>query len=124
MIVFLASCSLVGGMEGIFTSGFEVMAFSQKGTNEEWWVSGVPESFFTKYNSITKNTPEFDYASVYVRVRGVKSKLGTYGHLGTYSREFKIEKLIEMREIPTKCMKIHDKTTFEQCVYDEVRYGR
>jgi ELWxxDGT repeat protein len=63
---------------------------------ENWWVQVAPQGFLERYFEARKIPSE--YSSVYVHVKGVKSELGTYGHLGASDRLFDIVEIIEMRE--------------------------
>jgi hypothetical protein len=92
-----------GEFSGYFTAGFEVSSFVPCSGSEiggdagPWWTGGTPESgFYDRYLDVIGATgPE--YVTVYVRWRGTVSPLGTYGHMGEYTREATVEEVLEMR---------------------------
>jgi hypothetical protein len=79
---------------GAFAWGFEVSAFAPCGLDEEWWV-GTPEAMLEAY----RRTARHEYEYVFVRVRGMKSERGAWGHLGVYDRELNGVELLEMRPL-------------------------
>ena len=86
--------------EGLYAWGFEVNAFRACDETGLWWVvasndvSGVADSLLANYNRIADN----QYDEVYVRFRGHPGPKGTYGHLGSYEREFFLDDVVEMRK--------------------------
>lgn len=88
---------------GHFTTGFEVSDFRRCGSQESWWVGGNmgPVSRFVS------TLPEMErrgYPTLYVEWRGEVSAPGSYGHLGRYPREIRVDTVLEVRrEGPADC---------------------
>lgn len=97
------SCALLDGngehtYEGFYNAGFEVSAFIPCGSEEAWWItfhgnSSAGQEFSDRYAQLIDE----EYEPIYVRLRGVRSDKGAYGHLGGYAREFELLEVIEMR---------------------------
>lgn len=88
--------------EGHYTFGFERSAFRPCESEEDWWVTRVPE----RVNRFVRRDTSFggpDVAltlragTVYVRWGGEPSPRGEHGHLGAYAREFRVDTLHEAR---------------------------
>ena len=80
-------------ISGIYWSAFEVSALYPCGSDEVWWLIGS-EEFYQRYWDLRLQT----YERAFVRLHGIRSKLGHYGHLGGYDREFKVSRVIEIRK--------------------------
>lgn len=91
-------------LEGYYIAEFEVSSFVPCGCDVDpgygrgYWLSGDPQSGFTKVYQ--RSSPTSDYRTpgivVYVRFEGMVSDYGTHGHLGMYLREITVTKLIEV----------------------------
>lgn len=85
--------------EGLFSTGFEVVSFTECGASENWWLvteigsEAAAESLFTQYHQLTTEA----YQPVFVRLKGTPTEKGEYGHVGAYSREFFLSEVIEVR---------------------------
>ena len=79
---------------GLYAAGFEVSSFNPCGLNERWWVEDAPPSLTQAYSRLTTQPDEL----VYLRARGTRSRLGHYGHLGLYDREFRITEILGIRK--------------------------
>jgi len=80
---------------GTFTYGFEVVAFKPCNSDEVWWLNGdiAPMTELrTTYEALTKKMEP-----VHVRLRGLISERGNYGHMGGYQREFYLQDVLEVR---------------------------
>ena len=101
LTALLVGCSGSGGVApprdvveeavGHYASGFEVSALVPCGSSERWWTTGIPDA---EYRAIAGN---MDYVDVYVRVRGIQSGPGSYGHMGAYERQFRVTEILELR---------------------------
>jgi hypothetical protein len=84
--------------EGLYSSGFEVSAFSPCGSDESWWVEGG--DIANRYQTLGVEP----YERVYVRLKGEVSDVGKFGHLGVYERAFTVTKVLEIRRAePEDC---------------------
>ena len=79
---------------GLVAEGFEVSSFNPCGLNERWWVAQAPPSLNRAYSRLATQP----YELVYLTARGIRSRLGHYGHLGLYDREFRIQEILEIRK--------------------------
>ena len=82
---------------GTFTYGFEVVSFTPCNSTEAWWLNGEAAAMTelrTRYAALTKTMQP-----VYVRLRGLASEHGSYGHMGGYQREFYLQDVLEVRAI-------------------------
>jgi hypothetical protein len=85
---------------GTYEGGFESSFFVPCGTAETWWVEADP-AFQQQYAALVTR----DYEPVFIRMRGDRSALGTYGHQGLAVREFVVKEVLEMRlAISTDCI--------------------
>ena len=87
---------------GVFETGFEHSAFYpdvECATSTPYWVSWVPELDFAQ--RIIDETGQHPFAEPFVppfrvRVRGVVSEPGNYGHLGQYPREVVVHEVLSV----------------------------
>lgn len=77
---------------GFYSWGFEVSSFSPCGSEEKWWTNG--SDLVERYIMLDVD----EYEEVFVRLKGTRSELGEYGHLGEYDREFEVTEVLEIRE--------------------------
>jgi len=111
--IMLMACTSSGEYSGTYTSSFERSEFQPDGKNEYWWTKG--ESLVNILNCLTTRDIESQKGikqSIYIngsisfriKCSGRRSTFkGHYGHLGSYDREFIIEKIIEINgESPDK----------------------
>ena len=83
--------------EGSFTYGFEIIAFKPCNSDEVWWLNGdLPplKELRTRYEALTKKVEP-----VHVKLRGLISERGFYGHMGSYQREFYVQAVLDVRAI-------------------------
>jgi hypothetical protein len=80
-------------VSGIYSWGFEVSDFQPCGLDEKWWVVGLEPELSSRYRDITSEA----YEPVYAQLKGNKSELGRYGHLGAYDRQFEVHEILELR---------------------------
>lgn len=83
--------------EGSFTYGFEVIAFKPCNSDEVWWLNGevaALKALRTQYEALNKRMQP-----VHVKLRGLISERGFYGHLGSYQREFYLQAVLDVRDI-------------------------
>ena len=85
---------------GCYYTGFEASSFvplPPKDT-ESWWVINPPESFGSQLLSLAGDKlGRGDRFSVAVKIRGILSKPGRYGHMGIADREVQILSFSDMR---------------------------
>lgn len=101
--VTLSGCSLFDDIfgdetyRGVVSFGFEVSSFAPCGGDQQWWVTDGDAllELQTRYNDLV----EFPYTKAYARLKGNRSRIGEYGHLGAYQREFEVTEVIEVRAL-------------------------
>lgn len=102
--VTLSGCSLFddifdGGKtyRGVVSFGFEVSSFAPCGGDQQWWVTNGEAllELQARYNDLV----EFPYTLAYAELKGKRSRIGEYGHLGAYQREFEVAEVVEVREL-------------------------
>ena len=81
-------------IQGQFRLGFEVSELEPCNWDQSWWVTN-PDVLVDQYDAIL----DHPYKPVFISVVGIKSKLGRYGHMGQYDREFKVTEISEIREL-------------------------
>ncbi|MHC4180357.1 MAG: hypothetical protein ACYSWU_22875 [Planctomycetota bacterium] len=79
-------------VHGHYAFGLEVASLHACDVDEVWWVED-PAGLLAGYNDVA----EQEFEGVYVRLRGIRSPLGEYGHVGAYDRTFEVTGLYEMR---------------------------
>ena len=97
MVVGLAAC--VGRSElrqGYVFFGFETSAFQPCGDAEQWWLAGDAD-VMGELGQAFASVRETLGARLYVEVRGVLSREGSYGHMGAYPREFHVTEVLTAR---------------------------
>jgi hypothetical protein len=77
---------------GYVSFGFETSEFRPCGSREKWWVLSTKD-LSQRY---AKLSPKM-YGTVYVRLKGMPTHKGTYGHLGVYQRQFAVQSVLEAR---------------------------
>ena len=83
----------------MYESGFEMSSFRRCDTDERWWVTGGSD-IDARYRQVAAA----DYEPVFVRLTGVTSATGEFGHLGAYRREIEVTRIIEIRALrPGEC---------------------
>ncbi len=99
-LIVLATLSACAGRselrQGHVVLGFETSSFQPCGDAEQWWLSGDTDVMGELGKAFTDlgGTAE---ARLFVEVRGVLSREGSYGHLGAYPREFHVTEVVEAR---------------------------
>ena len=82
--------------EGHLSIGFETSAFTPCDASyrgERWWASGLPPEGHARYRELTTKM----YEPVFLKVRAIRTRKGSYGHMGGYQRELTIVELLELR---------------------------
>ncbi|MDQ8183893.1 hypothetical protein [Pelagicoccus sp. SDUM812005] len=105
-IFLLTSCSkeIEGTFSGIMRWGFETQSFYVDEEDEAWWVSPQKDAFDKfgeDYGLRLKQLGE-EYAVVLqykVKMKGVASKRGEYGHFGMFKRQFEVEEIVDFEWI-------------------------
>ena len=95
-------------LDGCYSCCFEVGDFVPRGgSRARWWVAGYPPAFQAEFVDLAgKELQSGDGVfTVRVRVKGTVSKLGSYGHMGTSSRELRISSYSGMNAVsePQDC---------------------
>jgi hypothetical protein len=78
---------------GHYRWGFEVSEFRPCGSSEKWWATGDPASLRRVHDTPAPGPVQ----ELFVVWYGKPSAKGAHGHLGAYSREFKVARLVEAR---------------------------
>ena len=81
---------------GYVVVGFETSAFQPCGDAERWWLSGDTDVMGELQDAFA-SMGETAGSRLFVDVRGVLSREGSYGHLAAYPREFHVTEVIEAR---------------------------
>ena len=76
--------------EGRYTWGFETNSFQPCGVFENWWVTGEVNQLVDCHDSLSAG----QFNPIHVRVRGIRSPLGIFGHMGACQREFFVTELL------------------------------
>ncbi len=97
------ACSLLGEdaetgvFEGFYALGFEDSTFEPCARDERWWVAPVDEETARELNERYLEAYEQGGVRVFVRLRGVRSRKGSYGHLGSYERQLTVSQVLDVR---------------------------
>jgi hypothetical protein len=81
-----------GTFRGTFVSAFEVSAFRQCGSSTSWWLTDHSHSVHSQLPPA--GPPDFATRG-YLKVRGLRSSKGSYGHLGAYPYEISVTEVLE-----------------------------
>jgi len=108
-----------GPFTGIGGFGREAQAFLPCGLSQKWWLDFDARS--PELDEVLAEQEEADLSArlencgrktglvgcdkwVYLELDGIPSGLGQYGHLGVYSRELRVEKVLRVaRDVPVGC---------------------
>jgi len=82
-----------GVYRGRYVKRFEVSSFQPCGSSKQWWVVGRVDPLIAAVTS----AGGFVGGTAYVELRGRVTPRGRYGHLGGYSREFTVERVLLAR---------------------------
>ncbi|MBK1880567.1 hypothetical protein [Pelagicoccus mobilis] len=107
LVVFLlTSCSreIEGTFSGTLRWGFETQSFYVDEEDEAWWVSPQKDVFnkFGEDYGLRLNQLGEEYAAVLqyrVKMKGIASKRGEYGHFGMFKRRFEVEEILDFEWI-------------------------
>ena len=89
---------VVRQISGCYFTGFETSAFTPKGTHESWWVEWDADTTLLE-RALPRNADgSRGVWSVFVVVRGKVSGAGRYGHMGGYTKEIVVSRLISARK--------------------------
>jgi hypothetical protein len=84
-----------GTFSGMVTFGFEQSEFAPCDSDENWWVGAgaAAGTLSARYFELQEpgQTP------VFARVEGGITERGTYGHVGAYEREIRVDALLDVR---------------------------
>jgi len=79
---------------GTYVTGWEFSDFTPSGGSETWWLSGNLESIYRRTEG---RHPEL-HNLLLVTVEGQLSSPGRYGHLGRFSHELRVTRVISVRQ--------------------------
>ncbi len=82
-------------VSGQYILGFECSCFYPCASDEMWWVKSG-DNLIERYNA-TLSMPERGHERVFVRLSGMRSDIGRYGHLGGGNRSFEVTRVHEIR---------------------------
>ena len=108
-----------GAFKGIGGFGREAQAFLPCGVSQEWWLEFDARSpeldkalAEQKMTELSARLEECDRKTglpgcdrwVYLELDGIPSLPGRYGHMGGYSRELRVQKVLRVtRDVPASC---------------------
>jgi uncharacterized protein YceK len=87
-----------GTYAGLYWFGFERSHFAFLGGRERWWLTGDIEGVTRRMGSPSLDKPEL-HNPVFLVVEGDLSRPGHYGHMGAYSRELHVTKVLELQQM-------------------------
>jgi hypothetical protein len=90
----------VNEFEGTLVIAFEVQRFTPDSGKGAWWLDG-PVPCVKKF--IESRDPNGDYPDpvyFHLKIRGMLSDEGHFGHLNGYSRKLNVESVLDCRRIP------------------------
>ncbi|MBN1872702.1 MAG: hypothetical protein JXA33_00605 [Anaerolineae bacterium] len=95
----IGKAAATGVWEGHISFGNGEGNFHPCKSRETWWIKSqgytrTAEELYTRYTEVAQQP----YERVYARVRGLASKKGQYGHLGSYQRVVYVEEILEVRQ--------------------------
>jgi hypothetical protein len=84
-------------VSGHYVKGFECSCFYPCDSDEMWWV--IPGDELTeKYGTVLPLRDRHkEEGRLYVRLSGMVSELGSYGHMGGGDRRFEVQRVYEIR---------------------------
>ncbi len=105
-VFLLSSCSreIEGTFSGTLRWGFETQNIYVDGEDEVWWVSPREGTFeeLGKDYGLRLNQLDEEHAVVLqyrVKLKGVASKKGKYGHFGIFERQLAVEEVVDFKWI-------------------------
>lgn len=78
---------------GYYAYGFEESRFAPLGKKERWWLDKLPPCV-EPADKVSGGTP-----ILYIEVVGNLSSVGSFGHLGKYSRELVVKSFLVCRKL-------------------------
>ena len=106
VIVFIISNSSIGKemiFSGYYTEGFEYRLFTECNTGSTWWVNITDELKKLK-SDVNNKGIHFSYfsrgdnPSVLIKIEGIVSDEGQWGHMGRYSHQLEITNYLDSGE--------------------------
>jgi hypothetical protein len=85
-----------GVFRGIYVNGFEASDFEVCGAERSWWAGGDLAPVFAAWEA-QDPVPPGEPRAAYLVVQGQRSKAGSYGHLGAYGYELRVDSVLEVR---------------------------
>jgi hypothetical protein len=88
-----------GTFRGVYQTAFEMIAFTPCNSGERWWVTPVNAP---GWNSLQRALHRIDPIAsgpgrvqrAYVELQGDTSATGQFGHLGAYTRELRVTRVL------------------------------
>ncbi len=99
LLLALSACATTGGRSysGVYVYGFETEAFYSYEGGDPYWVSADADAYTALQAPIPQAVDPQAGARVIVVVQGVLSPPGLYGHLGAYTRELHVTRVVSAR---------------------------
>jgi hypothetical protein len=97
--VCIAAASPAGGQteyRGCYTGGFEMSAFTPLGTRENWWTKWDTSTAMLEVAAGTAGRGV--WPTLFVVLQGRVSEEGRYGHMGQYSRQIAVSRILAARK--------------------------
>ena len=103
-LTLLLGCAETRDVEGLYAEGFELMAFTPcTQPRPLWWTDDSDLS--RQYHGVAAR----GYEPVFVRLKGVLSDSGAYGHMGGATYSFDVTEIKEIRQRrPGECVTLLD----------------
>jgi hypothetical protein len=99
LLLALSACATTGGRSysGVYVYGFETEAFYSYEGGDPYWVSADPDAYAALQAPLPRPIDPQHSTRVIVVVQGVLSPPGLYGHLGAYTRELHVTRVVSAR---------------------------
>jgi hypothetical protein len=103
LLAACASASANGAQRysGVWDWHFETSAFTPDGGEGPYWLSG-DGAVWDRLNAPFNETGAGPWGRAHLIVEGTLSPPGRYGHLGAYTRELRVTRVIEARLISAR----------------------
>lgn len=97
-LLLLYGCRKQEDFKGFYSADWEYSQFEPCQALGEWWWLTSDSLFFNRYDSVA-NYHGFDTIigpTVFIKVKGILSDPGKYGHLEMYSRELEAKQIVQI----------------------------
>jgi hypothetical protein len=96
--LFACGCTDKNVFEGKYSISYEASTFQSCDENERWWLLGNLDTLERFREMENPEVGVVKYGIVkFVKLEGTLSPEGRYGHMGKYTRELTVSRVIEVR---------------------------